>query len=277
MKILTIIKKMFKIKYVLCWTILLSFIGSTQAENKLIVTAEADVSVSEDNPDRLPTRVTEHLLSAGIGRGKKEGRLVSYLKFDLSEIPDSSLFHYISIDSGKLSLLAHSFGLAGKDKRFIVPVNYCPDTNWSEDKLTWNSRVCKDGLEGEDSVIIDGKDLPKIFKWDVTKGIALAKANGNSKVTLVVEAYRLFDCSRDPLEGKGCKDDAKWVGAVRFASSERSKFGVSVMPNLMISHSSHPTAILRFLNSTIAILSAIGVAAGLYELFRRKRNKKKVQ
>ncbi len=277
MKILTITKKMFKIKYIFCWVVLLGFIGSARADNKLVVTAEADVSVFEASPDRVPTRETEHLLSAGIGRGVKEGKFISYLKFDLSEIPDSTLFHYISIDSGKLSLLAQSFGLADSNERFFVTVNSCSNTTWDESKMNWNSRVCTSTMEGEDSIVIHGKDLPRIYTWDITRSIKNVRETDDSKVTFIVDSFLLHrgEGAREIVLGErfGPKDD---VGFVRFWSRERVKFGINAVPTLTIKHSSHPTAFLKFLNSTIAILSAIGVAAGLYEFFRRKRGKKKV-
>ncbi len=270
-------KKMIKIEYVFCWIILLSLVGTVRADNKLVVTAEADVFVSEANPDKSQMSETQHLLSAGIGRGLKEGRLISYLKFDLSEIPDSTFFHYISIDSGKLSLLAQSFGLADSDERFFVTVNSCPDTTWDETKMNWNSRVCTDTMEGEDSIVIHGKDLPRIYTWDITRSIKNARETDDSKVTFIVDSFLLHrgEGAREIVRGErfGPKDG---VGFVRFWSRERVKFGINAVPTLTIKHSSNPTAFLKFLNSTIAILSAIGVAAGLYEFFRRKRNKKKV-
>ena len=134
MNVLNIIKKLIKIEYAICWVVLLSFIDLTRADKTLSILAEADVSVFEANPDRGQAEETRHLLSAGIGRGLKEGRLTSYLRFDLSEIQDSTLFHYISIDSSKLSLLAQSFGLANSDERFFVTLNSCPDTTWDETK-----------------------------------------------------------------------------------------------------------------------------------------------
>ena len=277
MKTLTLIKKMIKIEYVLCGVILLSFIGSALAEKKLIVTAEADVSVFEDSPDRVPTRKTEHLLSAGIGRGVKEGKFISYLKFDLSEIPDSTLFHYISINSAKISLLAQSFGLADSDERFFVTVNSCSDTSWDETEMNWNTRVCTDSMEGEDSIVIHGKDLPRIYTWDITRSIENARDTDDSKITFIVDSFLLHrgEGAREIIRGErfGPKND---VGFVRFWSRERVKFGINAVPTLTIKHSSHQTTLLKFLNSIIAILSAIGVAAGLYEFFRRKKNKKKV-
>ncbi len=277
MKTLTIIKKMIRIEYGLFWVVLLGFIGSALAENKLIVTAEADVSVFESNPDRVPTRKTEHLLSAGIGRGQKEGKFISYLKFDLSDIPDSTFFHYISIDSAKLSLLAQSFGLADSDERFFVTVNSCSDTTWNETKMNWNSRVCTDSMKGEDSIVIHGKDLPRIYSWDITRSIENARDTDDSKITFIVDSFLLHqgEGAREIVRGEryGPEDN---IGFVRFWSRERVKFGINAVPTLTIKHSSHPTAFLKFLNSTIAILSAIGVAAGLYEFFRRKKNNKMV-
>ena len=258
---------------------LILFMGMIEvasAEGRLIVTAEADVFISEATPDRPETKITKHLLSAGIGRGQKKGRLVSYLRFDLNKVPDSSPLNKISIDSGQLRLFAHSFGLASQDKRFLVSISYCPESTWSESTITWNSRVCQDGSEGEDSVIIDGNDLPRIYTWDVTRSLVQVTMNGDSKVTFVVEAHRLLDCPRDPIEGKGCPD-VEWVGHVRFSSRERSRFGVSAVPTLVISHSSHPTTLMSFLNSMVAVLSAIGVAAGLYEFVRRTRNKGEIR
>lgn len=198
--------------------------------------------------------------------------MVTYLRFDLSDVPDSHLLNKVSIDSGQLRLFAHSFGLANEDKRFWVSVSYCPDSTWSESTTTWNSRACQDGSQGEDSVIIDGGDLPRIYTWDVSRSLAQVTVTGDPKITFVLEAHRLLDCSRDPIEGKGCPE-VEWVGHVRFSSRERSRFGVSAVPTLVISHSSHPTTLMSFLNSMLAVLSAIGVAVALYECVRRARSK----
>lgn len=206
---------------------------STPSGFKSVLMAEADVYVSEAAPDRSEAEITEHVLSAGIGRGLQEGRLISYLRFDLSEIPKSTLFYNILIDSGQLQLLAHSFGLATPDKRFLVSVSNCTDSKWSEAEMTWNLRVCSEQLKGQDSVIIKGSDLPAIYTWDVTQELARARADGQTKVTLVIEAHRLLDCPRDPLEGKGCPE-AKWLGFVRFSSRELAIFGVSAVPTLVV-------------------------------------------
>ncbi len=275
MKTLTLIKNMIKTEYILCWVVLLSFTGSIWADKKLSILAEADVFVNEAVPDVKLKETIKHILTAGIG--KNNTKIISYLKFDLSEIPDSTLFHYISIDSGKLSLLAQSC-IAESGVRFFVTVNSCPDTTWDDKEMTWNSRACTaDTIEGEDSIVIHDNDLPRIYTWDITRSIEKARKRGGSKITYIIDSFPLSQVkgARDIVHGErfGPKDE---FGFVRFWSRERVKFGINAVPTLSIKHSSHPTAFLKFLNSTIAILSAIGVAAGLYEFFRRKRGKNKV-
>lgn len=274
MKEIILIKKMIKIEYLLCWVVLLSLTGPVWADKKLSIPAESDVFVNEAVPDVKIKETIKHLLTAGIG--KKNTKMLSYLKFDIGEIPDSNLFHYISIDSGKLSLLAQSC-IAESDVRFFVTVNSCSDTTWDDKEMTWNSRVCTaETTEGEDSIVIHGKDLPRIYTWDITRSVEKARKKGDSKITYIIDSFPLAQekGARDIVHGErfGPKDE---FGFVRFWSRERVKFGINAVPTLTIKHSSHPTAFLKFLNSTGAILSAIGVAAGLYEFFRRARGKKK--
>lgn len=88
---LSIVKSVIEKRCLLCSVLFLILMDSAWAETRLILTAKADVSVFEANPDRSETRTTEHVLSAGIGRGLREGRLISYLRFDLSEILNSTL------------------------------------------------------------------------------------------------------------------------------------------------------------------------------------------
>lgn len=258
--------------YTLCAVLLcLIFAGSASAGSKTIIRAEADVDVFEGAPNETSSGQT--VLSAGIGRGLREGRFISYLRFDLSTIPNSSLTNNISIDSGKLNLLAQSFGLAARGDRFFVTVSHCPETEWSESTMTWNSRASKDGGDGEYSIIIDGNDLPNVYSWDVTGSLARAKAKGLSKITFAIDAFRLEYNPREPVPGErfGPKES---VGFVRFWSRERAKFGINAIPTLLVYHSSSPTAMVSFLNLTFALLSAIAVVAGLYGMVMKYRRRK---
>ncbi len=245
----------------------------TWASSKSIITAEADVDVSEAAPNRK--HEPRFLLKTGIGRGAREGRLISYLRFDLSDIPDSTLVSQVSIDSAQLRLLAPSFGLASQEERFFVTVSSCSEIAWLESDVTWNSRPCKDTREGEDSTIVDGENLPEVHTWDVSRSVAQAKAGGASKITFVVEAFLLRYSSREIVPGALFGPEER-VGFVRFWPREREEFGVNAVPTLAISHSSAPTALLDFLSILIAFLSALGVAAGLYEGFAKFRGRKPI-
>jgi len=253
-------------RLVLSVAVLLGLASFACAQTRVLLMAEADAYVSEALPDVAPIEEVSHILSAGIG--SSGGRILSYLRFDLDLIPTSGVFHRVIVESSELRLLAIDYGVANPDVRFLVNVSYCPDSEWVEQEMTWNTRPCREEAEGEDSVILEHYgQLPRIYKWDVTRSVARAKEEGKTSVTFLIEAHRLLDCSRDPLEGIGCEEE-NWIGFARFTSKERSQFGVSAVPTLMVTHSSHPTPLLSFLNTMLAVLSAIGVIVGLYGAIR---------
>lgn len=264
-------------RYWFCFILVITLVGcSAPKDSKVSLIAEADLYVFEAEPDQSEVNVAEHLLSAGVGRGRKEGRLISYLRFDLSKLPTSTAFYDVVIDSAELRLLAQSVGLAGEDSRFFVRVSYCSESEWLESTLTWNSRVCKNELEGQDSSIVDGRGFPQIYTWNVTRGVISNRERGDVKSTFVIDGFRLEVApgAREIVPGERFGGEEK-VGFVRFWSRERLQFGVNAVPTLSVSQSTHPTALLNFLSSTVSVLSAIGAAAGLYATIKRVRSGRK--
>lgn len=249
--------------------------GAVLGDARIVLLAEADVDVFEATPDR--TEPITGLLSVGVGRGLKVGRLISYIRFDLSRLPLSNLIDDLSIESAQLRLLAQSFGLASlENSRFFVTVSACADNNWSEATMTWKNRVCKEDLQGEDSLVVQGKNLPAVFTWDVTQSIAKAHAQNAGKVTFVIKAFLLQQASREIIPGQRFGPESS-VGFVRFWSRERSDYGVSAVPTLVVNHSTSSTVFVDFIRSLAAILSAIGVAFGIYGVIRTTRKRRESQ
>jgi hypothetical protein len=239
------------------------------ATTRAILLAESDVDVFEGAPDRT---ATTDILRAGIGRGLREGRLISYVEFDLSPLPSSNLLEGVSIESGQLRLFAQSYGLARSEERFFVTVSACSDSNWPESSMTWNSRPCINVHKGEDSLVVKGTELPAAYAWDVTRSVAETHAAGKKRITFVIEAFPLKDSPREIVPGRA-QGPEESVGFVRFWSRERLDFGVNAIPILLVNHSSSSTSLVNFVSSILAILSALGVAFGLYEAFQKLRGK----
>jgi len=252
------------------------FSAPALAATRAIISAEADVDVFEADPNRNRNSSGYDILSSGTGRGLAEGRFISYVRFDLSSLPSSSLLSNVSIESGELRLLAAAFGLAGPEDRFFVTVSSCPDNDWSEASMTWNSRACPSELQGEDSIVIKGTELPAVYAWDVTRGVAEAHKAGKKKITFTIDAFvmeKWEENPREPVPGRRFGPEPS-VGFVRFWSRERSSFGLKAIPTLLVSYSSSRTSFVNFLGSLLAFLSAIGVAVGLYQTFHKLQKKK---
>lgn len=269
--------------YFASYIVLLLIAASTPAwaSKKLIVPVDQDMTVSEIHPDSPQREITKHTLDAGVGRGGspiREGRVRSYLRFDLGAIPRPDLLRSVSVDTATLHIfvLAHALTPENqnfKGKRYLVSVSSCASSSWSESTMTWETRVCANGEVSQDTKIIDGDGLPAPHTWDVTQEFERAVSAGFDHTTLIIDAQRLLNCSRDPLEGRGCPDVER-VGFLRFASRERVDFGISVLPRVVISYSEHPTSFMSYVSSTLAVLSAIAMFVGLYGAIRGLRKRK---
>lgn len=241
------------------------------AGSRTLLLADQDLTVSEMHPDSAQRETTRHTLDAGIGRGGRplrEGRSSAYLRFDLSAIPPSGWLEETSIDAAELRLFALAHALTPADERFVgkrylVSAGSCADTDWSESEMSWNTRVCQGGQQPQDTRIIDGDLLPAPVLLEVSQAVAQAASDGQRAITLIVDAQRLLNCPRDPLQGRGCPD-AEQIGFLRFASRERADFGLSVVPQVVVRYTVQPTALMQFVSTTLAVLSAIGMLLGLY-------------
>lgn len=241
------------------------------ASTKLFLLADQDMTVSEMHPDNSQGQVTQHTLDAGIGRGGRpvrEGRSSSYLRFNLSAAPKAGWFKNVSVDTAKLHLFVLAHALTPEDqhfvgKRYLVSVSSCANSDWSESTMTWKTRVCQTQGVSQDTKIVDGDALPAPSVWDVTQAFDQAISSGRDDVTLIIDAQRLLKCSRDPLEGRGCPD-VEQIGFLRFASRERADFGLSVVPRVVFTYSVHPTPLMQFASSTLAVLSAVAMLAAIY-------------
>ena len=258
----------------LCFSLLHA--GRASADT-VILRAEQDLTVSELHPQRAEFAGTEHILSAGIGFTNRAGRIQGYMRFALTEIPTSTWMHQTSIDSAVLHLfvLAHSLTFDDeryKGKLYLMNISSCDDATWREEELTWESRTCADDAVSQDAKIIDGELLPSQQTFDVTEAFDRALARGDGGVTVIADSQRLLQCSRDPLEGIGCPDFEQ-RGFLNVASRERQDFRVSVVPRVVVSYSQRPTSMMTYVNSTLAVLSALAMLLGLYGGVRSLRRR----
>src|SRR5437870_5073612 len=116
--------------------------ATAMAQSETLILASADATVREDEPDQAASRQVVKVLSAGLGRGISAGRLISFIRFDLHVLGRTTPFKSMIIKEARLSLMATSFGLASKDRRFLVTVGSCDAIDWSETTITWRNRPC---------------------------------------------------------------------------------------------------------------------------------------
>ena len=239
---------------------------------RLILDADADVWVFESNPKQNANDIP--LLQAGIGRGREVGRLITYLRFDLSDVPVSTVFRTTEIARAELSLFAQSSGLAGKEDQLFVSVAGCPVTDWAEDTITWESRVCPGLTQADDMQLIGVADLPQIYRWDVTRSVAQALNANRTRVTLILSAFKVEVApgTREIVPGRqfGPEED---VGFVRFWSRERATLSARAAPTLAVTYQREDTNLVQFAGTVIAIFSALSVAFGVWEGFPARQGR----
>ena len=149
----------------IAYTILLAIMmpGVTFSASKEIISAQADVFVADDDDPNI-NRNNINLLQVGVGHGyKKDCRMVSYVRFDMSNVPKDTLLKKTQVTRATVSLFAQSFGLAKIDSRFFVSITPCSDSDWAEDRMSWNNRVCPNPVQTEDVVVIDGNNI-KVYE-----------------------------------------------------------------------------------------------------------------
>ncbi len=238
-----------------------------------IIPAEADVYVFESNPDNNTNNTA--LLQAGIGRGRKVGRMFAYIRYSLADIPKSSFFKKTRVTRATVSLFAQSTGLARSDSHFLVSMAPCSDSSWVEAKMTWSNRACPSLKQAEDVVAIDGTELPKLFQWDVAQSVSKAIGSGGLRLTFVVPAFRipkLAGGEREiiPRERFGSNES---LGFVRFWSRERASFGRTGVPTLRVTYEREDTELTGFVKTVVAIVSALGAFAGIWGSLRHLRQR----
>lgn len=248
--------------------------GVSWAE-RAIISADADASVTKVRGDN--NRGDAEVLSAGVTQSPGRGPSRAYIGFDLRQLPEGSLINDLVIESAHLRLFAQSTGLVGADdRRFLVTVADCEGA-WEEETITWDNQPCF-APRGVDSLVINGEELPAVYKWDVTTSIANALAK-NRRASFVVDALsiRVQLGTRDILtpDGNGLaaydgevSDAELRPGFLRIWSRERTNFGSSAVPTLLVSYTLVPTALARTGSMFLSILSALGVALGTFQAFR---------
>ena len=111
----------------------------------------------------------------------------TYLKFDLSTIPTSSLFETVSIDDAKLKLFFTDPDESDATM-YVFTASYCANNQWTQDNLMWDNRPCKNNLEAIDTTVIIEEDIPGFVELDIVGAINKAKNNDQSKITLALDA-----------------------------------------------------------------------------------------
>ena len=134
---------------------------------RVIINPDADVFVNA-SPEFSNSHMKRHafLLEAGIPHPtfkiplqiarSIEEQLISYIRFNLTEIPTSDFFNDVSVDSAKLSLVAIS---TTTSDRYFATISSCSNNSWSAASMTWKTRICIDHIQGQDSVIIVNRYL----------------------------------------------------------------------------------------------------------------------
>lgn len=200
--------------FLVCILISSSVVIAFGDSSRVIISGEEDAFVDESEFFNQISRSlmtgfggtrTEFMLNEDDEQNKSKPRVVSnkilsttsYLKFDLREIPSSTLLETVSVDDSTLRL----FFIKPDDSdatKYVFTVSYCPNNQWSEDDLDWDTRPCKDSLKPIDSTVINEEDIPGFIELDIVGAVNKVKEGGISKITLALDAQPiLFDVEYD--------------------------------------------------------------------------------
>jgi hypothetical protein len=254
-------------------------LAHADTSSKITIKPDADVWVNgspeawDEHMEVSP--VSSPLLQVGIPISNGQipilpvERDISYIRFNLSDIPNSDLSNDISVNSAELRLVAIS--TIGSPERYFVTVSSCSDNSWSAANMTWNNRICRDHIEGQDSVIVGTNDTwPKVYSWDVTPAVSSAKHSGLSRITFVVTGFPLTY-----TEGERDIIQTNHTGFVRFWSKERSNSDISGSTKLIVTYTTAPTSLMNYLSITAAVvLPIIGAVWGVSHWIYGRTNSK---
>lgn len=170
--------------------------------------------------------------------------IISYIRFDLTQIPRSNSLTLVSVDSAVLKLIAwHSFYFPG---RYFITAGSCHDIHWNETNSKWDPLICSNTIN-EDTIITDtNSSLPTQYHWIVTSGISNAAAEGDSKITIRLTGYPVVSNS------------GVTKGDIRFLSESQSiqnPLYWSPPVTLVVTWTTQPT----LLSNSVQILAAIGL------------------
>ena len=167
------------------------------------------------------------------------------------------------------------------NRRFLVTVGHC-DGRWDESSITWDTQPCESTAIGADTQVIDGNDFPRVYGWDVTQSVSDVRVGPSSQISFVIDArsFRVGIGTRDIVadtrqtaRGRGQQPESSAMkpGFVRIWSRERDNFGASAVPTLLVDYSTRPTTFAQAVATFLSVLSAIGLAVGLYQGIRAMR------
>ena len=160
-------------------------------ENVIIFSSE-DSFVDEDLPDENFS--LDPYLASGWSRSFPDNQgvkqVLTYVKFPMNEIPQSSFGTSVIIDNAKLQIHNQQPWYEQADS-FLITVYHCFENSWLEENITWNNRLCKESKQKDTvspSIIINKENKSTPYSWDVTEIIKIARNQNLSDVTFIVSA-----------------------------------------------------------------------------------------
>jgi len=231
----------------------------------ITIHAIEDSFVDEDLPQKKFG--TKDKLATGWTNNKDRSiqdtmQALSYIKFSLNEIPESSNHDIITIDTITLDIWIEEAWWNEKNKHSFI-VYPCFDNSWSEEEITWHTRPCKDNLENGVRTILEQSNIQKQQSIDIKDMIMNAKNQNLSEITLV-----LSSCSTE----KGRIDCQENPGLIWIQSLESKDTGVNQIPKLGIQYTIEEE-VLNFekILTIIVVISVLTIPTILYIQYVRKR------
>jgi len=159
-------------------------------------------------------------------------QVLSYIKFPLDKIPESTDNEIITIDAIKLKISIENKWWLENNKHALV-IYPCFDNSWNEEYITWNTRPCKElknpiHHDLDESISKDNQSNSKEENlFNITNMIKNAKEQNWSEITLVLSSY-----STDI----GRIDHKKNPGLIWMSSLESKDQGTNKIPKLDVQY-----------------------------------------
>ena len=163
-------------------------------------------------------------------------QVLSYLKFDLDEFPQSNEETITTVDAVYLDISINETWWLENNKHSLT-IYPCFENYWLEEELTWDTRPCQDYLENGVRYDLDVPYIPKDNPIDITEMIMNARNQNLSEITLIVSG-----CSTD----KGRIDCQKNPGLVWIQSLENMDQNTNQIPKLDVRYTAEQKTVTTF-------------------------------